>query len=122
MTHTLRLLGIRFKTADTTKDCNPGGKKLHIHVVKNHNEEQMIPLNKKDEVMKNMCNADQHRLTMLLYGFDESKVNMGHVNFLRWFSKKYQESQKKKKLREEEKKKEIDRTNREQYEESTRFY
>lgn len=94
--HTLRLLGIRFKTADPTQDCNPGGKTLHIHVKKNHNEEQMIPLNEKEKVMKQLCNADQHRLAMLLEGYDEKRVKMAHVNFIKWFEKRRERMEQKK--------------------------
>ena len=96
MPHTLRLLGIRFKTAVATRDCDKGGKTLHIHVVKNHNEEQMIPLNEKEKVMKQLCNADQHRLAMLLEGYDENRVKMAHVNFIKWFEKRRERMEQKK--------------------------
>lgn len=122
--HELRLLGIRFKTDNGTKDCNTGGKKLYVHVkcTKSHNKEKMILLKNflNENLMNNLCFADRHRLTMLLDGFDESRVKMTHVNFLRWFSKKYQESQEKKKLGEEKKKKEKEETNQALYDESTR--
>lgn len=86
--HTLRLLGIRFQTAAENRDCDKGGKKLHIHVVKNHNEEQMISLDQKEKVMDKLCFADQHRLAMLLEGYDENRVKMAHVNFIKWFEKR----------------------------------
>lgn len=102
--HTLRLLGIRFKTADQTNDCNPGGKTLHIHVIDNKNgkEEKFFPLNEKDEVMKVLCKADQQRLLMLLDGFDENKVNIPQVNFFRWFEKRRERNEERKKQQRDE--------------------